>query len=322
VPVRGECIDDGDRRACLELVPPRVPDTDEPVPDDDEPDGAMAYKQRDGREVVLYRGGARIAAVSVPNGVASDGELEALRADLDGDGRPELVIAEPIRIWNHLGWEFARVFVIGDAGITQLDVAEWGDGSIIAAADGRGCELLATTWDDLHHPIDPAYGTYLVGRPMRYDRGALVARGDVVVRRLRTFFHATDEAERPTPAAWLSSSDSEWWPELGPERLPNRRRTGTITAAARVRGDIALEIDLDDGVHLVLDRSADPFDWRRAGSLARLGSADTGVLFPEAYVPADPSAWIGTRAVVDSGRCEDGAERCFEQPHYVWLVSR
>jgi hypothetical protein len=313
--VAGACVDAGELRACLEFTPPDDPS--DPF-DDEWPDGATNYPHVDGARVVVSRGGVEVAAIAVPNG-ALGGELEALRADLDGDGRTELVVVVPEHVRNHLAMTYAHVLVVGDGGVAQLSVAEWGDGSLIASEDGRGCDLLATTWDELRHPFDAASGLYLVGRPMTYAGGALVPRGGEVVRRMRTFFHASERDERPQPAAWLSTPEAEWWPELAldPGCGANARtsRDGTVTAARAVRGGIALAIAFDGGERAELAPDIDVDHVALGMRLERIGSLATNMLMPEDYAPANVATWVGRRARVDD--CDLG-----ELAHYsasVWL---
>jgi len=214
---------------CIDTLPAVDPDAEGW---DELADGAIVRRQLP-RQVL--RVGDRLVT-EIPNGGV--GDFEAHRVDLDGDRRDELVLAFPIEVRNHEGWELARVIVVGEAGVTQLDVAHWGTGSLIEAEPGR-CDLLATSWEDLDHPLDGP-GVYLVGRPLRYEHGALVPRGEEVVRRMRTYFHV-DTA--PRPAEWLA--DSPWWHELGARARDVRR--GKVVAAERSEDGVELDIVVGQG---------------------------------------------------------------------------
>ena len=262
---------------CTDTLPAVDPDAEGW---DELADGAVV-QPRLPREVV--RIGDRIVA-EIPNGSFATG-FEAHRVDLDGDRRDELVLVFPIEIRNHEGWEYSRVLVIGDAGVAQLDVAHWGVGSLIEA-DGQ-CELLATDWRELVHPLDGT-GTYLVGRPLRYDRGTLVPRGDEVVRRMRTYFHVDTP---PRPADWLA--DSPWWHELAARGGEDRR--GEIASVERAADGVALDIiAAGERIHHV----------------GQLGWAPTSMLLPAGYAPADASRWIGTQVLIADA---DGVQT-------VWLA--
>ena len=319
--LHGSCVGNDEFSACLEDAPPDEPfgdpdGSDAEAADDlvvnwdesrdrdesrDQADGAMHYPHRDSVRIVVSRAGVEVERIVLPNGLLTY-ELDAALADLDGDGRPELVIAAPTLVWNHEGWDFARVFVVGADGMAQAQVAEWGAGSLITAADGQGCELLATTWEELQHPYDPTGGVYLVGRPMRYAKGALVADAVEVVRRFRRAFYLRDEGEPARPSDWLSEPEAEWWPELAEARNCTPH-PGTIAAARQVPGGVVLTLDLDDGT--VIDAGPDlgtevGHGVARGIPLERIGSLSTGMLFPIAYVPEDVNTWRGVRTRVDT----------------------
>jgi len=241
--------------------------------------------------VTVERGGV---TTSDPLPEDAGGGFELRRVDLDGDRRDELVIVVPLQSWGHLSLQRSRVVIVGAAGTTQLDVEQWGEGSLVQG--DRGCDLLVTSWDDLHHPFEPD-GTYLVGRQMRYAHGELVPIGDEVVRRMRSRFWLRDD-DTSRPAEWLSAPDAEWWPELGPSQRTRDRHHGTIATIASDADGLVVEVALDDGRRVTYRAGAtgcadDPYEL-----LDNVGSTTTGMLMPEAYVPADPARWLGREVIV------------------------
>ena len=316
----GDCVSVGDATACIDDLPPRDRTAEREV-EEDHPDGTIDNPGRDGRQLVITRGTAAPIDIMLPNGGYPDDErLTLTRVDLDGDRRDELVIAAPIEIRNHLGWRFTRVVVVGDAGVVQLDAAQWGVGSLVDNGAG-GCDVLATSWESLRHPVD-GDGMYLVGRPMEYAHGELVPRGDLVARRMRRRLY-WDDGELEHPAEWLSDPSATWWPELGPEQRVRDHHDGTVANVHVVDGSVVLDIDLMNQTRVRFDPGLvgdDDVPARDTARLDRLGWAPTSALLPEAFVPADPSRWIGAKVIVtDENDEDDWATPDAHNMHTVWI---
>ncbi len=313
---RGECATVADTRLCVEPTepsPPRVTDplgaaaSAAPMADDrdddcdDEVDGAVDCASEPGRVLVEYRGGLRHELARVPDRGALD--VEAHAVDLDGDGKAEIVAAIPIELHNHEGWQSVRAVVLDDAGAfaASFDVAQWGTGSLVED-DRGGCDVLATSWEWLRHPLE-GEGMYFVGRRWAWRDGALEPRDGEAARRFRTYFHVTcDDCEGfgpQTPAAWLSGPETSWWPELGDGTPVRAWERGTITGVSELGGALAIDVDLA-GRRVRFDPTAAAYDdWRPRDTLPlawlRLGTS--GATAPDMFVPADPSRWVGRPAI-------------------------
>ena len=309
----GDSIALGDYEAALEPTAP-------PAAGDLDADRGAVDPDSPGLAVAIARGGQRIATIEVPNNwVGGPRELHGYLVDLDGDGRAELVLAVPLLEWGHEGFTLARLIVVGERserraggrvgptgerGATQMSVEQWEPAALVEG-DGRRCDVLATSWDDIDHPTD-GWGTYLVGRTFRLERGELVARPEIVMRRMRTMFHYADDFD---PVDALAAG--EWWPELGTgvEDLAERvdvTRHARIVEVMTLRTGVALRVELDGGQTVWLDpRVVEEFElagWQPPAGvlpLTQIGAADTSVLYPEGYVPADPSRWLGAEVIVD-----------------------
>lgn len=152
---------------------------------------------------------------------------EVLTADLDGDGRPEHVLAA----WNAQGngigvnsWTI-RVFDTDWSPIATFeDVSDWGDSSLVQAPTGReGCDLAITAF--VEHVDRPGRdGLDFQARFHRLDAGRMVEATDrpPLTRRF-TFafqdqrtahFQAEDAPIRGDVAAWLSHPST--WPSATP----------------------------------------------------------------------------------------------------------
>jgi hypothetical protein len=227
------------------------------------------------------------------------------------------VLATRVGVINHFDFTTWRVAVVGDAGVTQLDIEQWGDGSLVDAPDRRGCDLFATSWDDGYlDPLRPM-GMYFVGRRLRYDRGELVPRGERIVRRRRDYFYELPDDAPATPAAWLrdAATTSRWI-----ERPPaGDYRRGRITAVARVAGALELDVAFADGTTTHFDHRAETPD----SELRALGWAATGGTLPFAYTPAEPARWLGTEVLVDAPPpciADDDCEYLYDPGRTIWLA--
>lgn len=141
--------------------------------------------------------------------------FEVITADLDGDGRPEHVLAAWNGQGNGLGvnrWTI-RVF---DRDWTLLgafeDVSDWGNSSLVRAPQGRrGCDLAVTAFVDSvnrrgvegisfrarFHRLAGGRMEVATDRPMRQRRY------DRAFERQRTAHFRRGQEERGDPGAWL-----------------------------------------------------------------------------------------------------------------------
>jgi hypothetical protein len=319
---QGACADVGETRVCVEAAEP-APGADREADGDcvDAVDGTIECGSEPGRVLVSYRDGVRREIVTLPK--RGEPEVDVHRVDLDRDGRAEIVAAVPIEIRNHEGWQSVRVIVIDDRGdpAVSFDVAQWGEGSLIEAPGG-GCDVLATSWEWVTHPID-GEGMYFVGRRLAWRDRAIVPRAGELLRRFRTYFHVTCDACEgwgpQTPAAWLSAGGASWWRELGDGSPVRARERGTIVGTTVVSGAIAFEVALA-GRTVRLDPTASVYDDTRPRdvvplSWVRLGPG--GAQLPEAFVPDDlaRARWIGREAIVEARGADDGGEPL----HALWI---
>lgn len=169
----------------------------------------------------------------------SPGSLRAMRGDLDGDGRPELIVSEWMDMSNGLGIRFYRLSVFSGADPSRaplrVEVEDFtADGSFVRPARGGTCRLLATRWTELRDPRR-GEGMYFTGQWMRYRGGRLEHDPDrpIVVRRLLNSFRPWQVPGGPL--AHFRDRRAEAWSGV-PAILPPlaATRTGSIM---RVRGD-------------------------------------------------------------------------------------
>jgi hypothetical protein len=140
------------------------------------------------------------------------GSPEALRAitgDLDGDGRPELIVDALADMSNGLGIRYHEIRIFDgrdpSRAPTRVAVEDFdARGSFVRPAGGGDCRLIATRWTELREPRRGP-GMYLVGQWMRYRDGRLEhdAARPVVARRLLASFEAARFTAAGAPFAHL-----------------------------------------------------------------------------------------------------------------------
>ena len=207
-------------------------------------------------------------------------DFQVLSSDLDGDGRPELVIAnraaEAIGVAVRL-WELAIVDGAGE-GVTHALVHDWGPDALDASG-----KLLLTEWDWRDRE---AGGLVFIGREYTWKQGRLwPTKAPVLKRKLDADF----EAERAQAAGIY----------LSPRRaLAHKATTRTSDAVAKSTAKATvLGVSLEEpflGLHLQrADGSLDTLsELPDAKPLLRLGDARTARLFPMGYAPAEAEAWL------------------------------
>lgn len=159
---------------------------------------------RDGQPVQSYRDDAMMGSLE---------KMRVVKADLDGDGAPERVLA----LWNATGngmgvstWTL-RVFTNDWRPIASFeDVKDWDRTAIVAASKGRkGCDLAITSWESGTDKKGRG-GTYFKASFQRFVDGAMAPATDrPALWRRYTFAFEKQRAETRSEdggdaAAWLS----------------------------------------------------------------------------------------------------------------------
>jgi len=147
--------------------------------------------------------------------IPADAEIEALRLDLDADGRAEIIAAASLGMSNGLGVHYWAITIVdGRSGkAADIDVEDYGDGTFRREPDGR-YTVLDTSWEWL----DGAH-LYFVARPYAYHDGALTPekwRGMWIRRFLFSFERerANDTVSRT--AQWLRKAKAVTWADPQP----------------------------------------------------------------------------------------------------------
>lgn len=214
--------------------------------------------------------------------------LRAMRGDLDGDGRPELIVREWMDQSNGLGINYYRLSIFDGAGPAraplQVNVDDFQpDGSFVRPAGGGDCRLLATRWTELRDPRR-GEGMYFTGQWMRYRGGRLEHDPErpMVVRRLLNSFRPWEVPGGPL--AHFRDRRARAWTGL-PVTLPPlaQTRTGSILLVRDDTVDVAITPH-----ETAVFKSVGATDHDDEGNTVvnLLVDAATGRPWPRGYVPA------------------------------------
>lgn len=222
------------------------------------------------------------------------GSLRAMEGDLDGNGRPELIVSEWMDMSNGLGIRYYRLSIFDGAHPERAPLRVNADdfqpeGAFVRPAAGGPCRLIATRWTELRDPRR-GEGMYFTGQWMRYRAGRLdhdVAR-PIVVRRLLNSFRPWEV--RGGPFAHFRDPRAEAWSGV-PAILPPlaTTRTGSLMRVKNDTVDVALTPH-DIQVFSYVGAQAYGDDDGNTVSTLLLDGA-TGRPWPRGYNPADPAVW-------------------------------
>jgi hypothetical protein len=232
---------------------------------------------------------------SAIRGTARDFDL--VGADLDGDGRREWVVAFR-RELNDLGmsqWNLAVLSGAQPAAQPLLfTAANYGEGSLIRRRDGAGCDLLSTTWERAWEPGPLNDGWTLLGRPMRYQAGALAPLPDRPIH-ARRLYYSFEPGSMPLPSGLVVGTPAHdlghknayaRWAEPMADGERVSEEEGTITGA-----NPSLDGELGVTQHLVLATTygVRDLEWSADDGYvgyAALGHRPSGRLYPPGYRPS------------------------------------
>ena len=237
-------------------------------------------------------------------------DFEVLTADLDGDRRRELIVANHDTTSNGLGVEYWTIHIFPDAEFRnfqpplKFSIQEYGSfGTFVAS--GTNINILTTTWVGGSDPKGKrAPGTYLVGQWWRYQSGKLVpvSNRPAIARRYLYRFQnerALNKDPAHIPFRWLSDRTSETVNTDFITGVPKSAKAGVIQGifTDAETGNLRITFKPDDGPATTYLYGVD----YEKSSLQRIGNTKTGRVYPDLYQPARPESWLtGKRASLRS----------------------
>ena len=239
----------------------------------------------------LRRGGAWISEIATDASVWGFAGLRVTRADLDGDGAPEIVCAllrsfsngMAVERWEYVIWDGAHP----SRPPVSFAVEDPRGGPFSRSAGEPGCRVLATSWEGGSDRVR-GDGLYLRGRWSRYAAGVLRPLGSpgILSRRLlRSFWD--ERGSGGTPLQWLRDRRAE---RRTDPLLPTggRSRTGTVTAIDARSDRVDLAIAFDDGTSSRYCYGRCPDDDH---GIAWLADGVARVAYPKRYWSSELLAW-------------------------------
>jgi len=139
--------------------------------------------------------------------------VEVLSGDLDGDGSVEIVVPILMSSGNGMGVSYWSVLAVSPSGTgwygDTVEVEDYNtNGSWVAPAGEKGCDLLETKWV-WHYDASRGAGLYLTAAWLRFSSNDFEPRADRPILRRR--YLGSFEAERGRtatttgPFSWLLS---------------------------------------------------------------------------------------------------------------------
>lgn len=218
--------------------------------------------------------------------------LRAMQGDLDGDGRPELIVSEWMDMSNGLGIRYYRLSIFSGADPARpplrVNVDDFvPEGSFVRPAAGGPCRLIATRWTELRD-ARRGEGMFFTGQWMRYRDGRLEHDRErpIVARRLLNSFRPWEVAGGPF--AQFRDRRAEAWNGV-PAILPPLAgtRTGSLM---RVRDDtVDVAITPHDIEVFTYVGAMAGYDDDGNTVTTLLVDGATGRPWPRGYKPADPA---------------------------------
>ncbi|MBS1808665.1 MAG: hypothetical protein JST84_10780 [Acidobacteria bacterium] len=231
---------------------------------------------------------------------------EAVIADLDGDHKTELIVADctGINTAGHVLWQLSIFPNFEERGFSkplQFTTEQYAAaGTFLQTPGDPLCNLLITEWQmRVFEPRSEAFKAYdYIGRWYHYKEGALEP---IVGRQFRVRRWSDDwyrvPLRRQTPYDWLAHPASKTFTAEPLTRTDIVAEvSGEIVRVAKVATEhgserLDISLHLQNGTtreyHLYGDDLTDEPD-----QFCHIGEARTGILFPQDYEPADLKAWL------------------------------
>ena len=266
--------------------------------------------ERDGKKIGTWPGNTFLAETS---------DFEVLTGDLDGDRKPELIVANHDGTSNGIAVDYWTIFIFPDpefrhfAAPLTFSVEEYGSFGTFVASGGR-VNILTTSWVSNEDPKHRrGWGTYLVGQWWRYGAGELrpVLERPIIARRYLFSFERergdTDKLDR-IPFQWLSHPSTEPVKTEFITKQSKSSKSGVIQSVTRDKEilKIVFEPDGEQSITYIYPgvEGDNQFDY--------FGDASSGRLYPNNYLPSQPETWLKNKRATLRSYEDDGL-------HVLWL---
>lgn len=232
-------------------------------------------------------------------------QFSAATADLDGDGRSELVVAKLSAQSNGMGIKYWDVYILSSdrsRNPLRFSAEDFSlAGSFFRRKASKQWDILVASWE-WSGSSKPSLG--LVGRWYNYKGGTLIPnqKKTISVRRYTKNFEKQRNATLSNvrvPSLWLTPRTSRQFrhdeeiytrPNLTPWRIDS---VDEVTD----KGIFKLKIAVSEPPikRMIFDSVKDASDDNEI--FKRVGTRASRRVFPKNYAPADPSLWVGKNAM-------------------------
>ena len=256
---------------------------------------------------VLVKDGRSVGSWPAEIMVGGGSTFEAVTADLDGDHKDELIVADCLGMNTgvEVFWRLAIFPNYQARGFTPplqfISEQYAAAGTFLQTAGDPLCNLFVTEWQYgvfEPHPKDLKDWDY-IGRWYRYQAGLLepIAGRPFWVRRWSQAWYRVP-LSRQTPYAWLTHRAAKTFAEepltrwdikaeVRGELVNVIKSKNPSTDAERLEISLRLSTGETRSYYLYGDDLTDQPD-----QFGHIGDARTGILFPKDYAPADLKAWL------------------------------
>lgn len=261
---------------------------------------ALLLVEKDGKTIGTWRADAYLGETE---------SFRVMRGDLDGNRKPELIVANLDTTSTGLGVSVWSIVIFHDSEFhTRLTfrIKEFGTRGTIVSTGGR-LNILTTNWIWGNDPKGRrGEGLYFVGQWWRYHDGELSPLPKRIVARRYLFSFANERfatwgSER-TPYRWLLDRRAEFVSTAFITGASNTNTRGVIESvtannegSAQQSFRIAFKPDNGQMVEFVYA------DENENGLIADrfLGDSASGKIYPDHYLPSDLKKWLtGRRATL------------------------
>src|SRR5262245_11893762 len=257
---------------------------------------ASAVDAHDRGSLIIEKAGKRMASWPIWLFAGQTSDFEVLQADLDGNGRSELILANHDSSSMGIGLDFWTIYIFPDSEFRGpqapliFGVDEYGAlGTFVP--EGDHVLILTTKWLGMEDPQGKRdEGLYLVGQWWRYKSGELLPVVERPLMARRFLFSFAIERDRTEsnprrPYLWLRSRKTELLKEsplIGDGKKEEKRgvlQSVDVTPLTHEEATTEIVFKPQSGQPVTLRYPAD-------NSLKHLGDAVSGRIYPDRYLPA------------------------------------
>lgn len=270
---------------------------------------AIGMKEGEESAFVVEHNGKRLISWSTGSFLGETDDFEALKKDLDGDGKEEIIIASRDNQYCGMVVEDWTIAILdGNSGFEKpliFRVEDYGIGVFVQHGKSQDCLIMATAWEGMDD-TKRGPGLYFVGRFFKYKSGLLEPAKDCPARARRFLNSFRDERGSGNLLKWMNNPKTEIL-QTEPYLLYLKKiadATGRIEKITKkgISFETSFIIKLDSGVAEEYDYLINPwldeYECSDKKTICRFGDAKSGIIYPENYIPQNIEQKFTGREVI------------------------